>query len=112
MKNLSSACLEINGTANHLHALLSQSKNIALCDLVEEVKKSSSKWIKSKGSQFRRFRWQDGYGAFSIGESGVPSLRRYIRLQKQKHANKSFQEEFVELLEKYKVSYDPRYIWR
>ena len=82
LKNLNSVCLEVNGTANHVHTLLSQSKNIALADLVEEVKKSSSKWIKTKDRQFRQFQWQKGYGGFSIGESAVPALRRYIRSQK------------------------------
>ncbi|HEY2932091.1 MAG TPA: IS200/IS605 family transposase [Acidobacteriota bacterium] len=111
LKTLDSVCLEINGTANHIHALVSQSKNLALSSLVMEIKKGSSKWIKTQGSEFKRFAWQQGYGAFSIGESGVGRLRRYIQLQKQKHEKHSFEDEFIGLLKKYNVPYDPRYVW-
>lgn len=82
-KNLGSRCLAIGGTENHVHLLISQSKNVALSHLMEEVKKSSSKWIKTKGSQFRTFGWQDGYGAFTVGQSTVEALKQYIASQKR-----------------------------
>lgn len=111
LKNLGSTCLEINGTGNHLHALYSHNKNVALSDTVMEVKKSSSKWIKSKGRFFRHFSWQQGYGAFTIGQSAVAAVRRYIRNQKERHKRRTFEDEFIALLRKYQVPFDPRYIW-
>jgi REP element-mobilizing transposase RayT len=111
IKNLDSRCLAAGGTSNHLHLLVSQSKNIALSRLMEEIKKSSSKWIKTKGTALRSFGWQDGYGAFTIGQSQVEALQRYIAGQKQRHKKQTFEEELVALLNKYGVQYDERYLW-
>jgi REP element-mobilizing transposase RayT len=110
-KNLDSRCLTIGGTNNHVHLLISQSKNIALSHLMEEIKKSSSKWIKTKGTALRAFAWQDGYGAFTIGQSQVEALQRYIAGQKQRHKRQTFEQELVTFLKKYQVEYDERYIW-
>jgi len=110
-KNLDSPCLGIGGTSNHVHLLISPSKNIALSRLMEEIKKSSSKWIKTKGTALRSFGWQDGYGAFTIGQSQVEALKRYIAGQKERHKKQTFEEELVTLLKKYGVQYDERYIW-
>jgi REP-associated tyrosine transposase len=82
LRKMESPCLKTGGTTNHLHLLISQSKNIALAYLLEELKKSSSKWIKRQDISFRSFKWQDGYGAFTIGQSNVGALKRYIELQK------------------------------
>jgi putative transposase len=78
INQLDSRCLASGGTANHVHLLVSLSKNHALSWAVGEIKKASSKWIKTKGAGFRQFGWQDGYGAFSIGQSNVTALKRYI----------------------------------
>jgi len=112
LRNMESPCLKIGGTANHLHLLVSQSKNIALAFLLEELKKSSSKWIKHQDASFRSFQWQEGYGAFTIGQSNVAALKRYIELQKNHHRRRSFEEELLGLLKKYGVEYDEQYIWR
>jgi len=111
IKNLDSRCLAAGGTSNHVHLLISQSKNMALSRLMEEIKKSSSKWIKTKGTALRSFAWQEGYGAFSIGQSQVEALQRYIAAQKDRHRKQTFEEELVTLLKKYQVEYDERYIW-
>lgn len=103
--------LSAGGTANHVHLLLSQSKNMALSDFMEELKKSSSVWIKTQGDQFARFHWQEGYGAFSIGESQVPAVKTYLARQKEHHQKKSFQAEFVAFLEKYGIEYNEKYLW-
>ena len=110
-KNLDSRCLAAGGTGNHVHLLISQSKNIALSRLMEEIKKSSSKWVKTKAAVLRGFAWQDGYGAFTIGQSQVEALKRYIAAQKERHRKQTFEEELVTLLNKYQVEYDERYIW-
>ena len=111
IKNLDSRCLAAGGTSNHIHLLISQSKNLPLSRLMEEIKKSSSKWIKTKGEALRSFGWQDGYGAFTIGQSQVEALRRYIAGQKERHKRQTFEEELITLLKKYQVEYDERYIW-
>jgi len=111
MKNLDSRCLAAGGTENHVHLLISQSKNIALSKLMEEIKKSSSKWIKTKGLALRTFAWQEGYGAFSIGQSQVEAVQQYIARQKERHKKQTFEEELVTLLKRYQVPYDERYIW-
>jgi REP element-mobilizing transposase RayT len=109
---MESPCLKIGGTANHVHLLISQSKNIALAFLLEEMKKSSSKWIKQQDLSLRSFSWQDGYGAFTIGQSHVGALKRYIETQKSHHQRRSFKDELRGLLKKYDVKFDERYIWR
>ncbi|MGH9940923.1 MAG: IS200/IS605 family transposase [Pyrinomonadaceae bacterium] len=103
--------LAAGGITNHVHLLVSQSKTVALSDLLEEMKKSCSKWIKTQGPEFGRFHWQDGYGAFTIGASQVPAVRAYLARQKEHHRTQSFQDEFIALLGKYGVEYDERYLW-
>jgi REP element-mobilizing transposase RayT len=103
--------LTIGGTANHVHLLVSVPKNVALSGFVMAIKKDSSRWIKTKGACFDDFHWQEGYGAFSVGESQVPALSEYIARQKEKHQNITFEEELVRFVEKYRLPYDPRYLW-
>jgi REP element-mobilizing transposase RayT len=112
LRKMESPCLKIGGTGNHVHLLVSQSKNIALAFLLEEMKKSSSKWIKQQDRSLHSFGWQDGYGAFTIGQSNVGALKRYIEMQKSHHRERSFKDELRALLKKYDVKYDERYIWR
>ena len=102
---------KVGGTEDHVHIFFSLSRTMALADLVEEVKKSSSKWIKTKGPGYKSFAWQGGYAAFSIGQSGADALRRYIDDQKAHHKKRDFKEELRALLRKYRVEYDERYVW-
>jgi REP element-mobilizing transposase RayT len=108
---LKSPTLAIDGTADHLHILFSLARIVTIADLVEEVKTESSKWIKTKGREFRNFHWQKGYGAFSIGQSNVTALKRYIHRQKQHHARITFQDEYRKFLRAYGIDYDERYVW-
>jgi putative transposase len=110
-KAMKSPALIINGTSDHIHTLFSLSRVVTIASLVEEVKTESSKWIKTKGKQFRNFHWQSGYGAFSIGQSQVPTVRRYITRQKEHHRRVSFQDEYRKFLNVYGVEYDERYVW-
>ena len=103
--------LKVNGSEDHLHFLTSLDKNIAVSQLLCEVKKSSSKWIKTKGREWRDFQWQDGYAAFSVSESHLERVRRYIARQKQHHKRMSFRDELLQLLKKHRVQYDERYLW-
>ncbi|HEY3129536.1 MAG TPA: IS200/IS605 family transposase [Acidobacteriota bacterium] len=111
LKNLGSPCIEVNGTANHLHVLFLQSKNLALCDILKEMKKSTSNWIKTRGARFRNFAWQQGYAAFSVSPSCEERVRRYIRRQKEHHKTISFEDELIWLLQRHGVSFDTRYLW-
>lgn len=112
LKNHESRLMDAGGTADHVHLLLSQSKNVSLSALLKDVKKDSSSWIKTKGIRFRNFHWQDGYGAFSIGQSQIPELKKYIASQKEHHRKRSFQEEIVAFLEEFGIAYDKRYLWK
>jgi len=75
------------------------------------LKKRSSKWLKTKGPAYRNFAWQHGYGAFSIGQSNLPLLERYIAAQEEHHRSTTFQEEFRSFLLRYRVGYDEQYVW-
>ncbi|MBL7224304.1 MAG: IS200/IS605 family transposase [Candidatus Brocadiae bacterium] len=103
--------LDAGGTEDHVHILLSLSRTVTLSSLVEEVKKRSSKWIKTKGEAFAEFAWQAGYGAFSIGQSGVGRVKQYIAKQKEHHRKVSFQDELRAFLRRYQVEFDERYLW-
>ncbi len=106
-----SPALIINGDKDHVHALFALARTWSVADLVEEVKKRSSKWIKTKGASFGQFYWQAGYGAFSVSQSQVEQVRRYIANQKAHHNKQSFQDEYRELLNKHGVEYDEKYVW-
>jgi REP element-mobilizing transposase RayT len=112
LKNHESRLLDAGGTADHVHLMVSQSKNVSLSSLMKYVKKASSSWIKTKGRWFQSFHWQDGYGAFSIGKSEIPELKKYIASQKEHHRKRTFREELIEFLDEYGIAYDERYLWR
>jgi putative transposase len=111
LKQLQSLAIEIGGTKDHVHILCSISKNHAPSKIIEEVKKSSSKWIKTKGSEYSSFYWQHGYGVFSVTPSNIDEVRKYILKQEEHHRKMSFQEEFKRFLEKHGIDYDERYLW-
>ena len=109
--NLDSRCVAINGTENHVHMLVSLGKTMATSNLVREVKKGSTSWLKREDSVSSVFSWQDGYGGFSVGRSDLPAARRYIEAQKVHHRRVSYEKEFVALLDEHGVAYDARYLW-
>src|SRR5947209_6374910 len=94
LRNLDSPMITSGGTADHVHTLFRLGRKVSIADVVEELKKSSSKGLKAQGPEYSDFFWQSGYGAFSIGQSGVEDLSRYIENQKAHHRKKTFQEEF------------------
>jgi REP element-mobilizing transposase RayT len=110
-RGLKSPTLALDGTQDHIHALFSLSRVITIAALVEEVKTESSKWIKTKGVEFINFHWQKGYGAFSIGQTQVEDVKRYIRSQKEHHRRVTFQDEYRKFLKRYGIEYDERYVW-
>jgi putative transposase len=106
-----SPALAINGVADHVHALFRLARTQRICDVLEAVKTNSSKWTKTKGLVFSTFEWQRGYGAFSIGQSSVERVKKYIERQKEHHRIRTFQEEFRLFLKKYGIEFDERYVW-
>ncbi len=111
LKNSSCPTLAMNGTADHVHALFNLSRVKSIADIVEELKTSTSKWIKTKGADFHGFHWQTGYGAFSVSQSKMDDVIQYIRRQKEHHRGQSFQDEFRAFLERHKIPFDERYVW-
>lgn len=110
VENNKSKLIIAGGTSNHIHLLISLGKTIDISDLMGDIKRDSSVWIKEQGD-YRDFYWQEGYGAFSIGQSQVSRVITYIRNQKQHHAKQDFESEFRGLLRKYDLDYDERYVW-
>jgi putative transposase len=110
LKNNKSTPLQIGGTSDHVHILCTLPKTMTPADLVEEIKKSSSKWIKTKGAHYKNFYWQDGYGGFSVSSSGVEPVKRYILNQKKHHEKVSFIDEYKTLLEEYGIPFEDRYL--
>ncbi len=102
---------KIGGVEDHVHLLLSLPRTLTLSKLIEEVKKGSSKWVKTKGEAYKDFSWQKGYGAFSIGQSNFGALQKYIENQAEHHKKVSFQDEFHVFLKKYGIEYDENYLW-
>ena len=108
---MKSEALRVGGTDNHVHIACTLPRTLTVSRLLEEIKKSSSQWVKNQDDGNRQFAWQGGYGAFSLGQSQLPALVRYIDNQREHHRIRSFDDELRELLEKYGVAYDERYLW-
>ncbi len=111
IKDNQSIPIVINGVEDHVHVLFVMSKNIALAKIMEEMKRHSSRWIKTKDAHYAQFAWQGGYGGFSVSPSLYETTKRYIENQKQHHKRQTFKEEYVMFLEKYGIEYDERYLW-
>lgn len=106
-----SPALIIGGERDHLHILLALSRVLTIAKIVEVIKKRSSKWMKTKGEEFRDFQWQTGYGAFSVSRSGADEVKNYIANQKMHHCKRTYQEEFRTILVKHGIDFDEQYLW-
>jgi REP-associated tyrosine transposase len=104
--------LAIGGIEDHLHALLSLPSTMSFAKAVQLIKGGSSKWIHDEFRDLRKFEWQEGYGAFSVSASQLGRTIAYIERQKEHHRKRTFKEEFIKLLDKHQVVYDPRYVFR
>jgi putative transposase len=110
-RDLNAEALRVRGVANHLHIIMTLPRALSQSEMIETVKKTSSKWIKGLDSKYRQFHWQRGYGAFSVSPSQLHSVLEYVRNQEEHHRTRSFQEEYREFLRKYGVEFDERYMW-
>jgi putative transposase len=111
LQNFDCPAVLINSVTDHVHILFELGRTVAVSDAVEEVKKTSSKWIKTQGGEFAKFAWQAGYGAFAVSESNVAAVRKYIADQPEHHRKKSFQEEYRAFLKRHCVPFDEKYVW-
>ena len=110
-RNTDCECYRVGGVADHVHLAIRLSRTITTAKLVEELKTSSSKWLKTQSPTLEAFAWQRGYGAFSVGASDLDALRQYIDNQEEHHRKRTFQDEYRAILTKYGIEYDERYVW-
>ena len=111
LDNLGCPSLQVGGVEDHVHLFFGLSRTRTVAGVVETVKTSSSKWIKTKGADFADFHWQAGYGAFSVNQSDADEVAAYICNQARHHQKLTFQEEYRRMLERYHVAFDEKYVW-
>jgi putative transposase len=112
IQNKSHKMIAINGMPDHLHMFIGFQPVDHMSELIKVVKGESSKWMKERGLIKRGFRWQEGYGAFSYSRSHIDRVYHYIQNQKEHHKKKTFRHEYIELLKKFDIDYDERYIFK
>jgi REP element-mobilizing transposase RayT len=103
--------LSMNSMPDHVHLLWQLSATSSMSDALRVLKTNSSRWVGETFGQRKPFAWQTGYGAFSVSRSNVPSVAQYIETQEIHHRRRSFDEEFIELLVRHGVPYDPKYVF-
>ena len=111
LQNIGCEPILIGGVEDHVHILCNLSRTVTIAGLVEEAKKTPSKWMKGQGQAFNDFYWQGGYGAFSVSQSNVEQVRDYVATPEAHHRKVSFQDEFRTLCRKHGVEIDERYVW-
>ena len=111
LKGKNQKVFAIGGMPDHIHILISLRPNCMISELVNSVKTNSSKWINSRGFVKGKFNWQEGYGAFSYGQSQLDCVIQYINNQEQHHQKKSFKEEYIELLQRFNVKFEEKYLF-
>jgi putative transposase len=103
--------IQVGGVDDHIHALVLAPPILAPAEIAKRLKRDSSKWIHETFANLQDFAWQDGYGAFTVSKSNVPVVVSYILNQRAHHQTQSFQDEYLEFLQKHGVEYDERYLW-
>lgn len=103
--------LQVGGFDDHIHALVMAPPTLAPSQIAQYLKGDSSKWIHETFPKLRDFAWQEGYGAFTVSKSNLESVVSYIQKQREHHQQRSFQEEYLDFLQKHGVEYDERYVW-
>lgn len=111
LRSQNSKLIAAGGIADHVHLLVSLSKQLAISDALRDLKANSSGWIHDTFDDQKSFAWQAGYGAFAVSYSAIDDVKRYIANQAEHHRTKTFQEEFVEFLKRHHLEYDERYLW-
>jgi len=112
IRNKKQKLIAINSMPDHTHVFIGMKPSIALSDLVRDIKNNSTTFINEKNWVQGKFNWQEGFGAFSYGHSQIDAVVKYIQNQEKHHARKTFKEEYIEILEKFNVEYDTKYLFR
>ena len=110
--NKNAMVIQIGGVPNHIHILCTLPRTISMADFVEDIKKCSSKWIKTIAPYYSQFAWQGGYAVFSVSASGVEKVKVYVQNQKEHHRKKTFQEEYEAFLKAYNIEYNSEYVFK
>ena len=103
--------LIVGGVEDHTHSLFALSRTHAIASVVKEIKRTSSGWVKEASRKLARFHWQGGYAAFSVSQSNLTDVMRYIENQEQHHKRVTFQDEYRAFLNAYGIEFDERYVW-
>lgn len=102
----------VNGVSDHVHVFVGLRPSIRICDLVRDIKNNSSRFINEKKFLPGKFEWQDGYGAFSYSRSHIDNVYKYIENQEAHHKKRTFKEEYLDLLNKFEVEYNEKYLFK
>ena len=111
LRDMGSPYVVVGGVADHVHILYDIGRTVAVKDYVEQLKRESSKFVKTLGDDLDKFYWQRGYGIFSVSPTHRESVVKYIENQEEHHRTKTFQEEYREFLNRYEIEFDERYVW-
>ena len=109
-RDLGAELVRVGGVADHVHIVTTLPRTVSQAEFIEQMKKTSSKWIKALDARYRGFFWQRGYGAFSVSLSQLDTVLDYVKAQQQHHRTRTFQEEYRELLRKHGIDFDERYV--
>jgi putative transposase len=110
-RDLGAELVRVGGVADHVHIVTTLPRTVSQAQLIEEIKKTSSKWIKALEARYRGFFWQRGYGAFSVSPTQGDAVLQYVKAQQEHHRTQTFQEEYRELLRRHGVDFDEQYVW-
>ncbi|MBK9216770.1 MAG: IS200/IS605 family transposase [Chloracidobacterium sp.] len=110
IRGIGGICLEIGGMADHIHMVVVLRPTLNVSKFLEKLKPSVTNWARTVIHP--KFEWQDGYGAFSIGESQIPGVRKYLQNQKEHHKKQTFEDEFKTMLAQAGIEFDARYLWK
>ena len=111
LRNLQCPSLIVGVVEDHVHILCQLHRTVTIAKLIEDIKTSPSARIKDEGPTLKDFHWQNGYGAFSVSQSNVEEVKRYIANQDEHHRTRTFQEEYRLLLQRHGIEFDERYVW-
>ena len=110
-RDLGTEFVRVGGVADHVHIVTALPRTLSQAELIEQIKKISSKWIKTIDTRYRGFLWQRGYGAFSVSPSQLDAVLQYVETQQEHHRTRTFQKDFRDLLRRHGVNFDERYVW-
>jgi putative transposase len=111
LENLNCRSLITRSVEDQIHILCQLSRTMAIAELVKQIKRTSSVWLKDQGRDLGDFHWQSGYGAFSVSHSNKEQVKEYIANQEEHHRTRTFQEEYRLLLQRHGIEFDERYVW-